>query len=125
MRKPILLSIAILLFSLPTAVEAQKTDDYPLTIQVNRTETVLLKLWYPNDNPYLRLEVVVEGRKLVLASESIAFSNSTPISMKTGDYKARIVKEASINAAQYSRSYELLLSEGKKLRFDVIGESKN
>jgi hypothetical protein len=113
-RKSILLFIAILLFSLPTAVEAQ-----------NRTETVLLKLWYPNDNPYLRLEAVVEGRKLVLASESIAFSDATPISMKTGDYKARIVKEASINAAQYSRSYELLLSDGKKLRFYVIGESKN
>jgi hypothetical protein len=124
MGKSILLSIAILMFSLATTVQAQKAEDYPITVHVYRAETVLLKLRV-SEGPLLRLEVSAEGRKLILASESVAFSGSTPLSMKPGDYKARILKDDQINAAQYSRSYELLLSDGKKLRFDVIGESEN
>ena len=124
MKKSILLCIAILLFSIAATVQAQKAEDYPITVHVYRAETVMLKLRI-SDGPLLRLDVSVGGQKLILASESVAFSGSTPLSMKPGDYKARILKDDQINAAQYSRSYELLLSDGKKLRFDVIGESEN
>jgi hypothetical protein len=120
MRKSILLSITILLFSLAAAIHAQKAEDYPITVHVyrtgqNYTGTVNL------------LEVTIEGRKLALQGTSLAFTKlkNAPITMKIGDYKARIIKEDQIDAARYTRRYEFLLSDGKKLEFDVVGESEN
>ena len=126
MRESILLFITILLFSLTATVHAQKTQDYPLTVQVYRTGEIYLGEGSGFSN--LRLDVTIEGQKLTLASTSAAKTVSSKgglAVMKTGSYKAKILKEHQINAAQYTRRYEFLLSDEKKLEFDVIGESEN
>jgi len=121
MKKSILLSITILLFSLAAAIHAQKAEDYPITVHVYRTGPSFNEaFWF--------LEVTIEGKQLTLESSipPVKFSfRGTPIVMKIGDYKARIVKEDQINAAAYTRRYEFLLSDGKKLEFDVAGELEN
>jgi len=119
MKKSLLLPISVLLFSLVASAHAQKTEDYPLTVHVYRTGGSNIGVEY-----VLCLEVTSEGRKLTLLSSSAAISKEKPIAMKTGDYKARILKEDQINAAQYAREYEFLLGDGKKLKFDLIGESE-
>lgn len=127
MKKSTLLPVAVLLFSLTTAIHAQKVEDYPLTAHVSRTGIILLPAGEGNA-PYTCVEATIEGRKLTLASNSFAATRSLrskSIAMKIGDYKAKILKDEPINAAQYTREYEFLLPDGKKLEFEVIGESEN
>jgi hypothetical protein len=121
MRRIALLSLATFLFLVAGEVRAQKTEDYPLTVHVYRTGTFQI-------DGLLRicLEVTINEQKLTLESEFPAYAGRAGrFAMKIGDYKARILRDDRINAAQYAREYEFLLSDGKKLKFYVTGESEN
>ncbi len=120
MKKTNLLSIAFLLFSFVATAQSQKTEDYPLTVHVTRTAIA-----FEGTVPFVCLNVTVQGQKLLLESEFPAESKVGRFAVKTGDYKARILKEDRVNAAEYARHYEFLLSDGKRLRFYVIGESES
>jgi hypothetical protein len=123
----ILLLTAPLLLSLTASLHAQSADDYPIAVHVYRTGIVALL--DPNaSNTYVELEATIAGQKLILASTENVYANFLRTEfkvMKTGDYKARLLKDQSVNAAEYTRQYEFLLSDGKKLQFNVIGESEN
>lgn len=114
-------------FVLPVQGQEAKGDSYPVTVHVSRSEVVFI-----TDNnspsPYERIEATIEGRHYTLIGTRFANTKFSlgikPAAMKTGDYKARLVDEKTVNAALYYRQYEFLFADGSKLKFDVIGESE-
>jgi hypothetical protein len=65
-----------------------------------------------------RLVVTIGGKKYELLSEH---STATAL-LRTGDYKAKIVKDESKAAYEYARSFEFLFSDGKTGTYAVTGE---
>ena len=63
------------------------------------------------------LQVLIAGKKyeLTRAAQNV---------FRTGDYKARVVSEKTPRTEEYSREYEIVLSDGKTAKFEVIGESE-
>jgi hypothetical protein len=117
MRK-FFLSVSLLLLAGLFIRPAQAADQplYPLQVHVISCES---RADDSNWNYFQVLSVTLEGRKLQLESYS-----TRQWILHPGDYRARMVKESKNGAAEYSREYELLLSDGKTVKYTVIGESE-
>ena len=62
-----------------------------------------------------RLGVLLDGKQL----ELMVINYATPLA--PGDYKARLLKDASTNAYDIRQTYELLLPDGKVRSYQVSG----
>jgi hypothetical protein len=65
-----------------------------------------------------RLDVLIDGKKYEL--ERFQASNV----LRVGDYKAALVEDKHPRTEEYSQAYEILFSDGKTGKFDVVGESE-
>ena len=73
-----------------------------------------------------KLNVTIEGKKYILASEDGAvvtgIGQYMAYVLKRGAYPARIVKEDTNEAGEYHRVIELQTTPGAKKRYTVVGE---
>jgi hypothetical protein len=63
------------------------------------------------------LTVTIDGKKYKLESGGFQTELLPP-----GDYQARIIKDTKGSSGAYHRIYELLFSDGKTARYQVVGE---
>jgi len=70
-----------------------------------------------------QLEVLIDGKKLELQG-AFARGKSAPGVMRVGEYKAKVVKEDTSRAYEYTRTYEFIFPDGKTLQYEVIGETE-
>lgn len=97
-----------------------KSADYTIAMHVRSSR---LEVECSTDNKgsncgtVQHLQVVIAGKKYELArtAENV---------LRTGDYKARVVSEKKPRAEEYTREYEIMLSDGKTAKFEVVGESE-
>ncbi|HWA96478.1 MAG TPA: hypothetical protein VG844_17910 [Terracidiphilus sp.] len=123
-----LLALLAFVIVIPCSSQAPKDEAYPLTAHVSDSETVFI----PGsgiDQPYAEITATIDGHHYKLigtfgANTKFSFGIK-PTTMKPGNYKARLLQDKNVDAAFYFRQYEFLLSDGKKLKFEVIGESEN
>lgn len=64
------------------------------------------------------LTVLIDGTKYEIMDQR--YDNAV---LRLGDYKARIVKDDTSRAYEYTRTYELLFADGATRKYNVIGES--
>ena len=126
--RSLLFVLMLSLIAQPSRGQAANDTAYPIAVHVTRSEVVFIS----NNNmvgPYTVVDATLDGHKykligVKLSNAKFAFGIK-PAVLKTGDYKARVTEEKIVNAAQYFRQYEFLLSNGDKLKLDVIGESED
>jgi hypothetical protein len=66
-----------------------------------------------------QIQATIDGKKYALHG-----GTGVEKVLKTGDYKARVVKDEPGNGIEYMRSYEILFPDGTLRRYDVIGEQE-
>jgi hypothetical protein len=112
----------LLLAVMALPVPAQKTRysssknaevlDYPLTIHVTHARVSGI-----GTAPVLHLDAVVDGTHIELETSASGL-------LHTGDYRARIVANDDKKSGWFSRSYELLFSDGTHVIFNEVAESE-
>jgi len=65
----------------------------------------------------LHITAVVDGKKIVLETGAAAL-------LHAGDYQARIVSDNQKKSGWFSRTYELLFSDGTHVAFNQVAESE-
>ena len=87
---------------------------FPLTVHV--THSYRSHPHEPNTLATLRLDVLIQGKKLELVN-----AGSLGL-LRVGDYKGRLVEDHVKENGVVTIVYELLLPDGTHYFFDVIGE---
>ncbi len=67
---------------------------------------------------YQKLKVEINGKTYDLNSETMRH----PAVLRTGNYKGRLLKEDAKRGFEYTRTYELLFSDGSTRKYGVSGE---
>jgi hypothetical protein len=106
-------------FALSTAVVYAQTADYSTNVHVSSARYVLMEEPVSRDGTFEELSVVIDGQKLQLAVE--ADRNGL---LATGDYKAKLIKDEHKTSYESSKTYEILFPDGRKMKFDVVGQSE-
>lgn len=123
----ILLTLSALVLAGFCFGQTPQDNPYPITVHVTSRETVFIAM-HGNVAPYAEITATIEGHHYKLIGTSMANTKFSfgvqPTTMRTGDYKARVLQDKQVDAASYFREYELLLSDRKTLKFMVIGESE-
>jgi hypothetical protein len=86
--------------------------DYPLTVHVTHARVSSLA-----GVSVLHLDVVIDGTKVELEAGASGL-------LHTGDYRGRIVTNDDKKSGWFSRSYELLFSDGTHVVFTEVAESE-
>lgn len=126
--KNLMVALMLSLIALPCRGQSANTSAYPVTVHVTRSEVVFIS---SNDivGPYTVVDATIAGHKYKLIGVRLANAKFSfgikPAVLKTGDYKARVTEENTVNVAEYFRQYEFVLSSGEKLKLNVIGESED
>ena len=110
-----LLAVGILVPAI--AVRAQSAPDYPITIHAQSAE--IFRLCGAESCWELRLHVTIDGKKYSLQEE-----HGRKDLLRVGDYHAKIAKDETKHAYEYSREYEILMPDGDKRKYLVISESE-
>jgi len=110
--------IAILLLA-PALVFAEKKPapnpaDYTIAVHLQSSQLII----GIQNNPTQHLDVLIDGKKYAL--EAGPCYSVLP----SGDYKARLVKDAIAKDHEYTRVYELLFTDGTTRKYSVVGESE-
>lgn len=97
-----------------------KPVDYNIAVHVQSSK-LTTECWSDNKGSLCSrmqvLHVVIQGKTYDIerAAENV---------FRPGDYKARIVSEKTPRTEEYTREYEILLSDGKTAKFGVVGQSE-
>jgi hypothetical protein len=119
-------TISLLILCTSFTVAAQKPADYPQTLHVTSSHLIFDPSG-KNPVPSLQIDAVVNGKRYVLLGSAPAahvhivggfHSGILPV----GDYRARSVLGDHKPDNLFFLSYEILLSDGKTAKFDVVGE---
>lgn len=118
MKTKILFGFLLVVWSASLAYSSPA--DYPVKVHVAASELTHACMDDPKGSDcgfHQLLTVTIDGKKYKL--ESSAWETEL---LPTGDYQARITKDAKANSGAYNRVYELLFSDGKTAKYQVVGE---
>jgi len=110
------------------AAAAPNPADYTETLHVTSSHLVF-DYSHTNLVPSLQIDVVTNGKKYELVGAALAatvhvvgrfHAGVLPV----GDYKAKLIRADYKPDYLLFLSYEILLPDGKTVKFDVIGESE-
>jgi hypothetical protein len=114
-------SVAAVMLLCVVAAAAQKTRyseshkpdplDYPLTVHVTHARLEGTPL------AFLHVDAQIDGKRVELQTGATGL-------LHTGDYRGRIVTESGGKSGWFSRSYELLFSDGTRVVFTEVAESE-
>ena len=114
----------VLILSLPPIAVAEKDQpnaaDYMIAVHVSSSSLVQNCTDVTGGSSVCSIEqrllVTIGGKKYELEN-----SRATAL-LRTGDYKAKIVKDETKTNYEYLRTYEFLFSDGKTGTYAVMGE---
>ena len=106
-------------FALSTPVAYAQTADYTTTVHVSSARYVLMEEFVNKVGTFEELNVVIDGQKLQLAM--LAGKEGL---LATGDYKAKLIKDEHKSSYESSKTYEFLLPDKRKMKFNVVGQSE-
>ncbi|MGA9672618.1 MAG: hypothetical protein WBQ94_25605 [Terracidiphilus sp.] len=115
------LILAIMLLSPALAWAAPKAAEYTVGIHViashlvNECDSVLGRTACGKK---LHLNAVIDGKKFELDGGIDDYL------LRVGDYKGKMVEDEPQVGGEYLRKYEILLADGTKRKFEVIGETE-
>ena len=97
---------------------APNPADYTIPVDVTASHLVMLCSssacsWHEV------MEVVIGGKKYELSEGSVR--NDL---LRTGEYKAKILKDETTRPYEYMRTYEFLFADGKTRQYLVVGEEE-
>jgi len=114
--------IAAILFLTSAFACAEKPkpnpNDYTIAIHVQSSRQISQCTGNGLCEPEQQLDVTMNGKKYELQS-AIAVDL-----LRVGDYKAKIAKDQTRHAYEYTRVYEFLFPDGSTRLYSVIGESE-
>jgi hypothetical protein len=70
-----------------------------------------------------QLQVLIDGKRIELEG-NFGFGKKAPKLLRVGDYKAKVVKEDTSLAYEYSRTYEIVFPDGKTAQYLVVYETE-
>ena len=102
--------------------DAKRPDplDYPVTVRVSHARLVRPFASVGGDqgaSSYLHLDALIDGKHVELEANAAAL-------LHVGDYHARLVTNSETKAGFFSRSYDLLFSDGTHVLFNEVAESE-
>jgi len=115
--KKIALCIVLLLSTFSWA--APSPDEYSINVHVSSSHWVMSPAILVGPEPFLRLNVIIDGKKYDL--ESVNYPNTLLV---LGDYKAKLVKNEHRGGYDSFQVYEFLFSDHKTRQFRVVGETE-
>ena len=113
--KKLLLALLILAPAISPAETGPNPADYTVAVHVQSSRSDCTR-----GGCTQRLTAVIEGKKYRLE----AYSQFAFKLLRTGDYKAKIVKDSKPVPYEYSRDYEFLFSDGRTRKYSVVGETE-
>ena len=121
MTKMLWLLVVVVAGLCPRGVAAQKQRmsdshrpdpyDYPVTVHVAHARLI------GAPNTMLHLDAVIDGKSVELETNAGAL-------LHTGDYKARLVSDDEKKSGWFSKSYDILFSDGTHVIFSEVAESE-
>lgn len=117
----VLFAFLLLAPALAFAADKPNPADYTVTVHVQSSHLIDICSSYIKGatcNWTQSLTVLIDGTKYEIMDQH--YGNAV---LRLGDYKARIVKEDTSHAYEYTRTYELLFADGTARKYNVIGES--
>ena len=109
------ISLLFLLLAASHCWAGPKPDISQYSVIVHVSSSLIISTG--NSTAQQQLQVTIDGKKYVLQGGTGAMV------LKTGDYRARVVKEAA-NQVEYMRSYEFLFPNGNTRTYFVYGEQE-
>jgi len=85
--------------------------DYPVTVHVAHARLT------GAPNTVLHLDAVIDGKSVELEAAAGAL-------LHTGEYKARVVSDDEKKSGWFSKSYDILFSDGTHVIFSEVAESE-
>jgi hypothetical protein len=85
---------------------------YPLVVHVTHARVVGV-----SPTSVLHIDAIVDGKKVELEAGAAAL-------LHVGDYQARLLTDNQQKSGWFSRSYELLFSDGTHVVFNEVAESE-
>jgi hypothetical protein len=114
--------IFVIFLILPVLALADKPKTIPAdyTVAVHVRASRLLEFCGGSGGCYYEqdLSVTIDGKKYELQS---GFKGEL---LRVGDYKAKIAKDETQHAYEYSRTYEFLFPDGQTRQYSVVGETE-
>jgi hypothetical protein len=110
------ISLLLLLLTASHCWAGPKPDPSQYTVNVHVSSS--LNIPTGNLSEQQQLQVTIDGKKYVLQG------GTGLMVLKTGDYRARVLKEETNNPVEYSRSYEFLFPNGETRKYYVYGEEE-
>jgi hypothetical protein len=112
-RNNIVLALILVLPSVLCA-ESPNPSDYPVAVHVQSSHLIV-----NHDGVTQALTATIDGKHVEL--------EGTPTQqyvLRTGDYKAKVVKDEHSRSYEYQITYEILFPDGKTRKFLVVGEDE-
>ena|ERR1700678_3415798 len=112
-RNNIVLALILVLPSFLCA-ENPNPSDYPVAVHVQSSRLVV-----SHDGVTQDLTATIDGKHVELEG-----ALTQQYVLRTGDYKAKVVKDEHSRSYEYQKTYEILFSDGKTRKFLVVGEDE-
>jgi hypothetical protein len=99
---------------------ASKPTSYPITVHVTATH------WFMAPSvtgaaARLDLSATISGKKYEMEA---SLDQGGATLLRLGDYPAALIRDTHKTSYEFSQTYQLLMPDGTKQNFDVIGESE-
>jgi hypothetical protein len=122
-------SLLVLILLLPSFALAEKSapnpGDYTVAVHVQTSSVAVDCSNVTNGDSVCfwnqHLKVTIDGKEYELVGNR---AKKTLYVLRSGDYKAKILKEDTSRNYEYERSYEFLFADGTTGDFQVMGESE-
>lgn len=120
MRKLLIFGALVVAVALPASAQKQRYSQsqrpdpllWPLTVHVTHA-----RVSGAGGAAVLHLDAVIDGRKVELETAASGL-------LHVGDYQARVAAQDEKKSGWFSRSYELLFTDGTHVVFNEVAESE-
>jgi hypothetical protein len=111
-----LVFVILLLSAFSFAADKPNPADYNIKVHVSASSLV--------EHVIPLLNVVIDGKNYQLLSEKDTRNSKGVAIITLGDYKAKLVVDEHNSTHEVTQVYEFLFSDGRTIKFDVVGTSE-
>lgn len=111
-----LVLVVLLLSAFSFAANKPNPADYNVDVHVSASSL--------DEGAFPFLNVIIDGKNYLLRSEKGTVNRDGAAIIVLGDYKAKVVVDVHNSAHELTQVYEFLFSDGKTMKFDVVGISE-
>jgi hypothetical protein len=114
MKKLVLIILLLSAFSF--AADKPNAADYTINVHVTASNL--------EGGAVPLLNVVIDGKNYLLRSQKDTLNSKGVAILTLGDYKAKLVVDEHNSAHEFTQVYEFLFSDGRIMKFNVVGTSE-